>query len=51
MKRNPAELDAKAERELTRELRGELTKEDRAFLKVAERVIDEHYELFELLAE
>lgn len=43
--------DAAAERELAFEMRGELTCEDRTFLKAVEAVIDEHSELFELLAQ
>ncbi|HEV2418922.1 MAG TPA: hypothetical protein VGX94_14090 [Terriglobia bacterium] len=51
MKRSAPDLDAKAERELTRELHRELTKEDRVLLKATEAIIDEHSELFELLAQ
>jgi hypothetical protein len=42
---------AAEEQELALKLRKELTAEDRALLRATEAIIDEHSELFELLAE
>jgi hypothetical protein len=44
-------LSRRCPRELARTLRSKLTDEDRKFLSVAERLIDQHIELFRLLAE